>query len=65
MQVLLEAAAYVPATHWMQAALDVTPAVPEYVPAEHAVQAWAPLLVQPPYVPAAHGFGQARMIMGE
>ena len=35
------------------------------VPAEHAVHAWAPTLVQPPYVPAAHGVGQARMIMGE
>jgi hypothetical protein len=35
------------------------------VPAEHAEQAWAPLLVQPPYVPEAHGLGQARMIIGE
>jgi hypothetical protein len=35
------------------------------VPAEQAVHAWVPLLVQPPYVPEAHGVGQARMIIGE
>ena len=64
-QALLEVPAYVPATHCPHAALVSIP-VPELnVPAEQAVQAWAPLLVQPPYVPEAHGFGQARMIMGE
>lgn len=64
-QVLLEAAAYVPATHWMHAATVGMPVPVLNVPPEHAVQAWAPTLVQPPYVPAAHGVGQARMIMGE
>ena len=64
-QVLLEAAAYVPATHWMHAATVGMPVPVLNVPPEHAVQVWVPLLVQTPYVPEAHGVGQARMIMGE
>jgi hypothetical protein len=35
------------------------------LPAEQAVHVATLWALQPPYVPAAHGFGQARMIMGE
>ena len=34
------------------------------VPAGQPVQDWAPVEVHPPKLPAAHGLGQARMIMG-
>ena len=60
-----EAAAKVPAAHPWQAADVSIPAPVLNVPAEHAVQDWAPVEVQPPNVPAPHGLGHARMIMGE
>ena len=64
-QALLEVPAYVPVPHCPQAAAVSMP-VPELnVPAEQAEHVATPWVLQPPYVPEAHGFGQARMIMGE
>ena len=55
----------VPAAHPWQAADVSIPTPVLKVPAKHAVHDWAPVDVQPPWVPAPHGFGHARMIMGE
>ena len=42
----------------------VMPVPVEKVPAAHALQFWEPSPRQPPVVPAGHGFGHGRMIMG-
>ena len=60
-----ELPAYVPAPHSPHAALVSMPVPVLNVPAKqpvHVATLWA---LQPPYVPAEHGVGQARMIMGE
>jgi hypothetical protein len=55
----------VPALHWPQAAIVNMPVPVLNVPAEQAVHVATLWALQPPYVPAAHGVGQASMIIGE
>lgn len=58
------ASAKVPEAHAVQAEGLVMPVPVENRPATHALQFGVPSPRQPPVVPAGHGFGQARMIMG-